>query len=432
MSDLPKSAPPPSASSQPTAVIGLIGFISALFLLRQLELSKADATLVAMLATALPMAVFDLVVLKVHLRPSAGLDGFRGQGTEALNWPRIVLKIVGLWGTLGVLAGIYWLFPEYQRDFYDPVWDTCKTYLPYFAGLSVVYFAAIDQKMTDPRDEYLNAGYVLTARFDLVDRDQLIAHTLNWLIKGFFLPLMFVYFSNSVAYLTSTPMAVAAESYPRFVGYVSRVSLGIDLAFVSIGYVMTTRLTDSHIRSPNPLFWGWVVTLIMYYPFFNTIGRRYLDYKDEHNWLDMFGADWGAMVLVWGAAIMVAKIGWVWANMSFGLRFSNLTHRGIITNGPYRWTRHPSYIFKNISWWLLSVPFFSTESPEVALRHCILLVMINLVYFLRAKAEEAHLSEDPVYVEYALWMEQNGKLRWVRTILPFVAYRPPENALRPT
>ena len=38
----------------------------------------------------------------------------------------------------------------------------------------------------------------------------------------------------------------------------------------------------------------------------------------------------------------------------FSFRFSNLTHRGIITSGPYRFTKHPSYVSKNIAWSFVS------------------------------------------------------------------------------
>jgi hypothetical protein len=38
---------------------------------------------------------------------------------------------------------------------------------------------------------------------------------------------------------------------------------------------------------------------------------------------------------------------------------------------------------------------------------------VSTVYFLRAKTEERHLSKDPAYVEYALWMKENGWLRFL-------------------
>ncbi len=42
------------------------------------------------------------------------------------------------------------------------------------------------------------------------------------------------------------------------------------------------------------------------------------------------------------------------------------------------------------------------------MRNCLLLVGVNIIYFLRAKTEERHLSRDPAYVEYSNWIESNG------------------------
>ena len=53
---------------------------------------------------------------------------------------------------------------------------------------------------------------------------------------------------------------------------------------------------------------------------------------------------------------------------------------------------------------------------------------MNFMYFMRAKTEERHLSRDPVYVEYATWMNAHGWLRFLNRI-PFVravvTYRQP-------
>jgi protein-S-isoprenylcysteine O-methyltransferase Ste14 len=239
---------------------------------------------------------------------------------------------------------------------------------------------------------------------------------------------MFDHFSGNVDYLSGVSVDSVTRSLSAFVYYCGRLATSIDLAFVSIGYILTFRLTDSHIRSPNQLIYGWFVTLLMYAPFYSLFGSKYLDYKDGTGWQEMFGASGGVYVYIWAAAIVFTKAMWAWSNLSFGTRFSNLTHRGIITNGPYRWMRHPSYFFKNVSWWLIAVPFFSTDGVAESIRNSILFLGVNTIYFLRAKAEEAHLSEDPKYVEYALWIEAHGKLRWMRRILPFLRYVPPKTS----
>jgi hypothetical protein len=46
------------------------------------------------------------------------------------------------------------------------------------------------------------------------------------------------------------------------------------------------------------------------------------------------------------------------------------------------------------------------------------------MYFMRAKTEERHLSRDPVYVEYALWMNDHGVLRFLNRV-PIFRYKPP-------
>ena len=428
MASKPPSQPPRSVTSQLTALIGLAGFLATLMLLRQLELPKTDATVVGMLGTALPMLFWELFVLKAHRQEATGLQGFGLRLSDRINWGRVATKLTGLWGTIGLLSVAYWIFPEYQRDFYKPFWDVCRDYSLAFACISFVYFVLIDRWMKDPEDEYFNAGRLFLGHGKGTDRARLKKHFLGWLIKGFFLPLMFIYFGNSIAALLGRSLADVTGSFTAFVAFMSRFATGIDLAFVSIGYVLTLRLTNSHIRSPNDLFWGWAVTLLMYVPFFAVVGNRYLDYKDDTNWIDMFGGGDSSWFYVWGCAIIFTKIMWAWSNLSFGIRFSNLTNRGIITNGPFRLMRHPSYFFKNISWWLLAVPFYSVESYETALQHSILMVGINLIYFARAKAEEKHLSEDPVYVEYALWIEEHGILRWLRHYVPFIRYVPPAGA----
>ena len=101
---------------------------------------------------------------------------------------------------------------------------------------------------------------------------------------------------------------------------------------------------------------------------------------------------------------------------SFGGRFSNLTHRGIITNGPYRYTKHPAYLAKNLSWWLLAMPFMVSDGVGAALSRCALLLCLNALYYLRAKTEERHLALDPVYVAYAAWIDEHGLLRWLNRV----------------
>jgi hypothetical protein len=183
----------------------------------------------------------------------------------------------------------------------------------------------------------------------------------------------------------------------------------VDVVWASVGYLCTLRLFNCHIRSTEPTLKGWVVCIACYPPFWGLLYERYVTYDDQYYWGDYFTI--GAYGdLVWGSMIIALVIVYVWATVSFGARFSNLTNRGIITSGPYRFTKHPAYISKNISWWLISVPFIAHSDVLDSLKMCVLLLMVNGIYYLRAKTEEAHLSLDPAYVEYEQWMARHGPL----------------------
>ena len=124
--------------------------------------------------------------------------------------------------------------------------------------------------------------------------------------------------------------------------------------------------------------------------------------------------------------IVVLTLVYAWATVIFGIRFSNLTHRGIVTNGPFRYFRHPAYLSKNVFWWFLHIPFLSTVDSATAVQNCALLLLVNGIYFLRAKTEERHLMADPCYRDYSAWIKENGLIprlvaRVIRRGAPFPA-----------
>ena len=97
--------------------------------------------------------------------------------------------------------------------------------------------------------------------------------------------------------------------------------------------------------------------------------------------------------------------------MIFGIRFSNLTYRGVLTNGPYRFTRHPAYLSKNLFWWASVLPFLVDErvGGRCGSQHVLSAGGQRQSYYWRARTEEAHLlAEDPKYAEYHAWMAQHG------------------------
>jgi protein-S-isoprenylcysteine O-methyltransferase Ste14 len=115
------------------------------------------------------------------------------------------------------------------------------------------------------------------------------------------------------------------------------------------------------------------------------------------------------MFWVWGVLLVTLTAIYAWATVAFGLRFSNLTHRGIITHGPYAYTRHPAYVAKNAFWWLSSLVFLPWDGSVVtAVRNVTILSLVSGVYYWRAKTEERHLLADPAYRAYWDWAQENA------------------------
>ena len=193
----------------------------------------------------------------------------------------------------------------------------------------------------------------------------------------------------------------------------------VDVAFATVGYLMTLRPLDAHIRSANPYAAGWMAALICYPPFLLMADGGPLDYHPgTQDWVAWMNGH-PVLLTVTGIALVLLTGLYAWATVAFGLRFSNLTNRGILTHGPYRWSKHPAYLAKNLYWWLATLPFLATTGNFTDMvRNSIILAMINGVYYWRARTEERHLMADPAYRAYAEWMDRNAPLprliRWFR------------------
>ena len=225
-------------------------------------------------------------------------------------------------------------------------------------------------------------GRLLGGKRQDVDSAAMGLHVLGWVVKGFYLPYMFSYLAWNIGELTVTRPII--NSFSDFYDTTWSLVWVIDAAFVSVGYLCTLRLFDTQIRSVEPTVFGWLVCLVVYSPFWPGIRSAFFEYEG------LGIVHWGGWLrgtppahVAWGVAILALMAIFTWTNLTFGLRFSNLTHRGILTSGPYRWTKHPHYVSKNLSWWLICVPFINSEGPGAAFRACCLLLAVNVIYFLR-------------------------------------------------
>lgn len=409
-------APPESVVSAYTGLVGLAALIAVLIYVTGSDLPATYKTLLCLAVPAGAMTIWELFINNTHLRPTTGLN-FSEPAPLAENIRRTAIKLFGLWGTWALIGLAYWVMPTYEEAGYQPYLSFLWVMLPVLCWLSVIYVLVVDRYSVDPKDDGCwHAGLTFAGRWKTVDREILKDHFLGWTIKAFFLPFMVSVLPNTIGFVTNYDYANMAIAPFPLADLSMNVLFLIDVSFGAIGYIFALRFLDTHIRTANPLLGGWIAALICYPPFnAATLGGpiRYMDGRDWTYWLG--GHDW--ILWFWGGLIVFLVFVFAWSTVIFGLRFSNLTHRGIITNGPYRYSKHPAYLSKNLFWWAVHMPFLSMAGWDDAVRNSIMLVAVNLIYYWRAKTEEKHLLTDPAYRNYAQWIAENGLFAKIRSVL---------------
>lgn len=379
-------------------------------------LSGPYAALAAMLFTALPMALWSVLVDKVHLRPSTGID-WQLKRPLAEVMPVAVIKLVGLWATWALITAFYALARWYWTGNYLFAMDVLTIAILPLVTLSVPYVIWLDRYLVEPRDGAFQFG-AFVAGGGMIGRDQWDAATLAkhwraWAIKGFFGAFMISILPPGFAQVVTADPAQLIGNPVAFVMLLVTLLFLIDVQIGTVGYLLTMRPLDSHIRSGNPFLAGWLAALLCYPPFvWGIIGPndQILSYEFATPGWEHWLAGSDALLWAWGGVLVALTGVYAWATVVFGIRFSNLTYRGVLTHGPYRFTRHPAYLSKNLFWWASVLPFLVTGGSWLeALRNCVFLLVVNAIYYWRAGTEEAHLmAEDAKYREYHAWMEQHG------------------------
>ena len=162
----------------------------------------------------------------------------------------------------------------------------------------------------------------------------------------------------------------------------------IDTAYFAFGYAIESKYLKSKVLSVEPTIFGWVVALASYPPF-NSYMVKYIDwYADDYI---LFSTTTTTFIV--RLVILTLLTVYLSATIALGAKASNLTNRGIVSRGPYKYVRHPAYIAKNTAWWITIIPVFSLPA-------FLSMTAWSIIYHLRAITEERHLNRDPNYLMY--------------------------------
>ena len=362
-------------------------------------------------------------------------------------WNRAAWRWITISAILFVLWVLYNRTPYYQRGQFTPwrpvfnfgcvVWAALG--LPY-ARATIVRFSTRVSDMRDPTLHWmLLARGAWRGRTKHLLRSRRVKNSmLSLLVKVFYAPLMTSFLSGHInnlsrAWATRKHVAVwnnaANATLAEWWNYVHTnvpklvpdgSDLGalfdpawwslanarfatdvyynflffVDCGWAVMGYCLESQWLKNKTHSVEPTALGWAAA-VFWYPPFNDVTGAYLPWDQSHVFIASPHWQLACKVLELAAFTIYAA-----ATVAFGMKFSNLTNRGIITRGPYAFIRHPAYACKGFAWWMEALPNISVQTA-------IVLVFSNALYALRAWTEERHLSKDPEYLAY------KKKVPWV-------------------
>lgn len=384
-----------------------IGTAIGIALSTYLQLEPGQAMALALFCLLLVWIVAD----GIPAARRAWLSRKRRDEVSAAFWRRIGTKLVGLTALLGAVAIACSVFPFFtQSSAVQWVIDASRTTIPISIALALttILYVMVTDLVAEEPDDYLNQIGRAVLMQDFREEDVLFALRLL-AIKCFFLVLMFSGGMTGLGELVDKPAwAFPPLSAAWFEGLM-RLAFLLDVVLAAGGYIATFKLFGWHVRATETTALGWLVCLICYEPFFPVISQAFLPYGEGPGWETVI-PEGSAVFFLWSVATLFCTLIYVWATVAFGPRFSNLTHRGIITSGPYRFMKHPAYVSKNIAWWLFALPSFIASGLAEGLARAGMLAIIGLIYIMRARAEERMLSKDPAYRDYAENIAAHGLL----------------------
>lgn len=339
------------------------------------------------------------------------------------------LRVRNLSATLLLMLSLgtfYATVPYYQNYFSSTTFFFDQNYRHWhvlLATMLVYAFILTIFYLTEKTPRISKSIYCLRAIKRLIRSPQIIWQAglpfeerlglLSILLKGFFIPLMVVWLFSHTAHMFEHGNEVTAALNQSTIDWLAlfnahgfwfmfKIILFLDVLFFTVGYMIELPSLKNEIRSVDPTLMGWFVALASYPPFNGLTASVFAGYTTDfpqfsdpilHVTLNIF--------------LLVLMTFYTWASIALNLKASNLTHRGIIMHGPYRFIRHPAYTCKNLAWWIGVLPavIVATETSTSATLLAVgSMLGWSIIYVLRALTEEDHLRS--VDREYDLYCEK--------------------------
>lgn len=384
-------------------VLLLAPLIGGLWLVHMVGQSWSEfAQTRAWLAIAIAPIVFTQLVSVLtarSARPQRPIDP-----NEPGNLKRVSYKSIAL--AVSWSASLLWAFLCSNLDSRAAIifLDDILPILPWLAAAIPIGVLLLERIEGPELDQWYRLGASIAGNEPFRPRDHKTA-LLTTALKAFFVPLMY---GNVILAMGTVLTLGALPSSQTWVAWLYGLGLSMDLVVGTIGYAFACRALGTAVRSVDDSVFGWLVCLICYAPLYQYV-QVLTQQTDSYRWSDWLNPS-QALYWAWAFLVVFSWISYWLSHTAFGLRFSNLSYRGLVDIGPYRLFRHPAYLSKCLYWWLATVPFYGVLGIGDLMRNIGGLSLLSCIYYLRAKTEERHLSRFDEYVNYSRSIDE----RWAR------------------
>lgn len=340
---------------------------------------------------------------------------------------------------LGVLVGIIaiyfaiWLFPEYKNAArIEFITQATLPFLAFIVPASFIVIFATEYILGEKRDGTYQFGLLARLQIREIDWNVFFDGVLEWLVRCIFLLINFFSASVLLSRLRATGVPDLGNSFADFVLAIDTLIFTVIIFSILPGYIFASRLIGTEVKKVDRTWFGWLITLSSYPPLYAAVSAGWLRYIPTPEQSGITGGIplWSQIasghpyvLYILGALIIFMALFHLWGEALLGIRSANLSMRGIITTGAFRFTKHPVYVSKCFQWGFLYLPFLNAIGFLDSFRLGILFLLMCAVFAGRALAEEKLLSEDKDYVKYALYMDDKSIFALVGRIVPIMTFR---------
>lgn len=320
-----------------------------------------------------------------------------------MNIKNCIASNIVLWGLLS-----FYLNNKYYRNFLE---EDTKSFLLYFSTVySFIFSAYYLKSKTEEKSKTLKIILAIKKIIrSIVKNEELSVEKkdknliLFLIVKIFFFPLLANFLVGNLKLLLSNinnwkreGFGLTIDIFNSHIYYVIlMIIFTIDVFIFLICYMFESKKLKNTVRSVEPTALGWFVALICYPPI-NNLPDYYLSwYPDSY---ENFSGRY--MMTIANMVLLITWMIYLWATFALGFKCANLCNRGIVKRGPYRYIRHPAYTFKNIGWWIATIPVLNNGTLIQSGIIILNALFWSFIYYLRAYTEERHLKSDPEYIKY--------------------------------